>query len=335
MRWGALLGVAFASLWAQPAPAEEPAEQRFALEYQAAASCPDRAAFIAALRARAPNAVVASELSFGFRVNLQTRGTSTLFSLPDGATQREVRGESCEDAAASLAVIIAMLLEQELAQTAEPRAPTSPTPTPAPDSVAAPAPSPSAPRTPRPAAPRRGSEPSELELSVASGLAFESAVAPDPPLAATIGLESTLQHLRWGSPSVRLELVATSDGQHRTAAGSARFRLIAGRATGCVEPLRLRFGLHVRPCLALLLGRYSATGGADALNARQATQVWVSGGPAVRGDLHLWRGLSLDAYLGLTWLARHDRFIFQPSTLVYELPGLSLGGALGLSWRFH
>lgn len=337
MRWVGVLGAVCVAVWARSASADEAAEKRFSLEYHAEAGCPDKTAFIAAVRARVPNALVASDAVSGFHIELRgDRASELTVILPEGSSRREIAAESCAEAAASMAVIVSMIIDTAATPEVAPKPEAIPEPEPAP----APAPSAAAAAPPVLVVPPRNPEPpststSSLVLGVAGGLVLETAVAPNPPLGATLGIEGQWARTRWLSPSVRLEGLGTLPSSARTDSGSARLRLLAARLTGCIQPFSTGVNLRLQPCVVLMAGEYRAAGESDALNPRQVRMPWLAGGGALRGALWLWRGLSLEGYAGLTFLARRDRFVFSPNTLAYRVPTASVGFGLGVSWQFR
>ncbi len=319
---------------------EEPA-RAFALEYQAAPGCPDRDAFTAAIQDRTAGAsyVASGPAALRFRVELRDDGQNTLWvDLPEGSSRRDFNDSSCADAASSMAVIAAMVLEavpaKRLWATEQPAAPplvsTAPSPVPAPAPVVASAPPPSRARAVSDVAAR----PAERwGLALAAGPALESAVAPTPPPALLAGLEINWPRGGPWSPSARLEALVSTAAVQQTSDGAATFQLIAGRLSGCPVRLQLLIRLRVLPCATLDAGSLRASGGGAAENVHTRHMPWVAGGALVRLEIPVWQRLSVEAFVAARLLTRHDSFIFNPERLVYSVPRWSAGVGLGVSLR--
>ncbi|RYE88967.1 MAG: hypothetical protein EOO75_12585, partial [Myxococcales bacterium] len=114
---------------AGPAWAQTPRPVR--LRYQAPAGCPDEATFWQTVRQRAPDARQATggEPAPSYGVTIEQRddvavGRLEVETASGRALVREIRGESCADAAVALAFVTALALE-------EGRGPASPAASPA------------------------------------------------------------------------------------------------------------------------------------------------------------------------------------------------------------
>jgi hypothetical protein len=359
------------SLLASPrAIAGEPGARAFSLEYAAPNDCPGRSDFEAELRRRVPDAriVSAPEAGLAFRVVLsraQTAYVGTLWiALADQPeTRRDVADVSCWEAAASLSVIAALLLDRSEPETAPEHAEAVSSPAETADfatassTAAAPA-VPAVPAVPAaPAAPadtalkasaptatrgrtvdrgpvRRQPEPADragARPALFALATWESAVAPAAPVGVYGGGElSWLGPGAW-SPSALLGLLYTTTSVATVPQGSAAFRLVAGRFVGCPW----RFGgraLGVRPCVELDAGGLRGSGRIPA-QPETHWMPWLAGGVALRGELELSSILTLEVLGSASLLARNDLFIFRPRVSVYDVPALSVGGGAGLRAR--
>lgn len=333
--------------------ADDDEARNFFLEYRTPRDCPDAAAFVAAIQARAPTArsVASDSAALRFRVEVSNDGVSTLWvDLPEGSSRRQFQAASCAEAVASMAVIASMVLEAPPAarlsstETAgdaarESATESAPAPMPARPPVPATVPEPAARTldrlvpTPTRATNAKPDQRSAPSWAVAVGGALETAVAPTPPLGLTVGIDASWNRLGWWSPDVRTELLATATTATRSPEGDATFRLVAARAYGCPVRLSISAQLRILPCIVLEGGSLRVAGGGAALNSRTASMPWLAGGVAIRGQLRVWRGVSFEGSAGLTSLARRDRFVFRSDVPIYHLPPESLGLALGLNVR--
>jgi hypothetical protein len=339
---------------AQPVAVEPSNPARsFALDYTSHAGCPNAAALVDAIVARSAGAMsVAPEAAVvRLKVVLLAEGRSTLWvDLQEGSFRREFNAPSCDEAVATIAVIASMVLEAEPAARramaesvpAAPAeaAPDSAPPQPTPD--AAPVPPPPVVRTParrpRRLAPPTAPRPRELDRllwAIAAGGALETAVAPTPPFGVVVGIDSWLSRASVWSPSLRVAFFATATATEHTDAGDGKFRLLAGQLHVC--PLRLAASRSLRfsPCVTFEAGSLQAEGAGATRNALTPKMLWLTGGALLRAQLDVAGPLSVEATAGGKVLSQHDEFVLRPGSLVYQVPGLSAGFGLGLSWRFR
>jgi len=348
LRQGVALGVfGQGLLWASPGLAQAPAPERtFSLDYRAPSACPDGPALVAAIQARTQQAslVPVDVAAVRFTAQLLEDGRTKLdVDLPEGSFRREFTA-SCQDALTTIAIIAAMVLETEPNQRKglieSPPRPVgdaafpedAPAPLPAeskPVEVAAPKQVTRSPSAPAP----RGSKPDRLVLAALAGGGVETAVAPSPPLGVSVGLEGFVNRSRFWTPGVALGMFATATSTHGTSEGEGRFRLLAGHVKGCAWRLPIGASFRLMPCLVAEGGVLYASGGGAVVNVRTPTMPWLAGGALLRAQLDLARFLSLEASGGLKALARKDKFIFRPTSLVYEVPRWSAGLGLGVSLR--
>jgi hypothetical protein len=266
--------------------------------------------------------------------------------LPEGSFRREFQAATCAEAVATVAVIAAMVLDAAPAARREmTELPAFDAPAPAPP-VTEPEPPPEQPpveaavpppqKTPSKPLEKRAPVPplhapaKPLHWSIAMGGAFETAVAPTPPVAAVASVEAFVNGSGWWAPGLRASVLATATATEHVATGDGKFRLLAGHLGTC--PLRIPLGALVRllPCAAFEAGSLRAEGGGAATNTRTATMPWLAAAVAVRSQLRLSGAVAVEAGVEAKLLARHDTFVFRPTSLVYEVPLWSLGLGLGV-----
>ena len=332
------------------ARAQAPNEATFDVEYAAPAECPDEGTFVAAITARAPSArrVEAGGGEVHLHVHVVADGPSTLsVSFAQGSSRREIPAASCDEAVSSMAVIAAMVLEaspesriamsdapvaDDAASTAAPAVAAEPAPQPSPAPAPfVPPPDPVQDISPSRAV-ERGSSQERARLGFNAGVGLESAVAPSPPLIAAVG--STLAWERGGlwSPSLGLQFLVSAEATETSQDGDAEFRLVTGRLNGC--PLRLGSDSspRLRPCVSFDAGALRGEGAGAARNPQTEWIPWLSAGLALWGELDLGEAVRLEASASARVIPYHDKFIFRPDDLVYDIPPISLGFWTGLGF---
>lgn len=328
----ALLAWRLVSAAAGHAELAAPEGTTFALDYSAAAGCPDQASFEAALVARTPAArrvELAEEAWARFEVVLDDAGAQPprlRVTLADGTRQdREVTADGCAEAMQSMAIIAAMILEARSASPAptptEPAAPSHVTPQPEP------APRHTAPvMTPAPKRPPRGTW-----LTAVLGLVAESGAAPKPGFGATIGGELGSRTTGVLAPSLRLSLLGAQPEVVESPAGDASFRLLLARVHGCA----LRLGsdsASLRFCALFEAGALSGRG-IGALNERSHTMPWLGVGFGAFGQLGLRGPFALELGGAVRDLLVHDEFVFSPGQQVHQVPVIAWNLSLCASYR--
>jgi hypothetical protein len=331
----------------------------FAVDYDAPASCPDEAAFVAAILGRAPGAerVAAVSAAFAFEVHIaEQAGTARGYLLvrpPSGlVSRRDVPDASCAEIVASMAVIAALVIEGGTAEEVDAAPPASAAAPPA-----APAREPAAPaiERPLPARPERNpppkrepppvSRPAPAPLPMATagatglrwrpglalGVVIESAAAPTLVPGIAVGADLSADTDASFAPSARLTGFYVGS-RRSTADGAADFQWLAVRLA--LSPLRWQKGaLAVRPAVELDLGELRGTG-ENTVRGRTQSVFWLAVGPALHLEAELGRVVSLEAQLGARALRRNDRFLFSPDTEVYDMPRVSFGAILGAVARW-
>lgn len=332
--------------------AQSQAEQTFALDYKAAAGCPDGLALVQSIQARtAGAALVTPELAaVRLKVEVEPDGQSRFWiQLGDASFQRDLPSAPCADAVASIAVIVSMVLEAEPASraylaaggaaSAPPAKAEFPSPEPEPE-LEAPTPPPPPP-VPPPAKPvERAPTPAKASrrfgVAVTGGAMLETAVAPTPPLGAMLGVEVWWQRSRAIAPGIQAEALATGTATTSNEHGSATFQLLAARLRACLLRIPIATKGRLMPlCAALEGGSLRAQGGGGIANARRTAMPWWNLGAAARAQWDVIPALALEASLSAGALLRKDEFVFRPSSLVYQVPAVSIGAGLGLSLRLH
>jgi hypothetical protein len=314
---------------------------RFHVTYAADEGCPTQAEFRHGVETRAlrAEATDAEQASVGLAVTLRRDGERTagvlVVTLPDGtSSERRVSDASCEAAAASLAVVSALALDALQSEAGPPsEASTKPPAPPVPAATAREPPSAMGSPPPEPpVVPRRPKRGVALRIR-AQGL-WESAVAPRLPLGVLAGGELSSRAPGVFAPSVGLAGLVTLSGRATTSVGAASFRLLAARLSACPLRLGLTAGISLRPCLELDAGALRGTPDETVRNGTRRTMPWLAGGLGLRGELSLGAGLALDASAAGRGLVRHDAFVLRPGLPVYDVPPLSVGASLGLSYGF-
>jgi hypothetical protein len=337
----------------------------FRLEYSAPPGCPSREQFVGAIMKRAPGAserplapsagaqIAGDDASMLVIATLaEHQGTTSgelTFRVRKLTVTREIPPAPCAEVADSMALMIAVALEQAADESRGDSSKTVPSGTTedAPSGSAAqtappkpndsksaearakakPAPSEGEARegtlVPLPSPGDRGNF--RMGLSVAGGAEAGPASGLLPAFSA--GVDGWWARQGWLSPSARVRLLY-GERSVRTAIGGADFRLLTARMNLC--PLRYPGPwLSLRFCSNLDIGQLRAQG-VDVAHGRTETMLWLGVGGSVRAEYALATVFSLEAGVDLNFMANRDRFSFQPGDqLVHQVPGTALGGFFG------
>jgi hypothetical protein len=342
--------VVVGTLLASAARASTPeAGLAFSIAYSAPAECPGSTDFEQAVAARAPGTrpVVASEATLVFDAEVTKRAaeySAVLWvTLPDGTrSRRDVTGETCAETLSTLAVIAALSLEgYREARNRENEGAASDAPDPPPLSPPAVEPAPKAALATAPTKadtvvrdepPARSANAFSPTPGVFVAGAWESAVAPSPPFGVLAGAELAFPGNGAWRPSVRLGIFYTLTASEVRAGGRAELRLIAARLFACPVALGVPRSPSVHGCLELDAGVLEGRGLGPAVSSPNTRHMaWLGLGPGVRGEWPFADWLSLEANAGLRGLAQHNRFKFDPETIVHDVPPISAGFALGVA----
>jgi hypothetical protein len=289
------------------------------IEYHAFAGCPDVAAFVEQVRLRAPFARHArpGETAKRHVVSFWADGARVAGRLELGADDapapeasprlaRHVVAETCPEAAAALAFVVALSLEPSHGP---PEAPLLTTPRP---SLAAP-------------------PPPKLEGAMIAGLAAQRAIAPRAAFGPVVGGELGLARA-FGRPSLRLTGASLGSGSATLGPGQAEFGLLVGSVAGCMSS-SIWTNIRLSPCLGLELGSLRARGAGVDRPVDEA-RLWGAGKLFGRARVAIVGPLFVELSLGLTAPLTRRRFVFEnPATEVFAVPTLAADGALlmGLS----
>jgi hypothetical protein len=311
----------------------------FELEYSAAVDCPSEEAFVAAVLSRAPSArrvLLGADVRFRVDASSSAGASKLWIDLPDGSSVREVQDPSCVEALTSMAVMAALLLEgRAQAVAAEPAASATVTPEPADESASPPpvlgwAHAPAARERPVNVSPRARS--SSPELAFVAAVALETAAAPGGGIGGLVGVELAAARSGVWAPSIRAELLVTTESGTAIDGGDATFQLVAGRLTFCPVRSWPEGDLGVAACLLGEAGALQGSGG-SVVNAETSTMPWLAGGLGLRGEWLVSQALSLETFANGKLLHQHDRFVLRPDLLIFDVPRISLGVGLGLAVR--
>lgn len=290
----AVVALAWAPAAASPSPASpSPASSApdIALDYDAPAGCPDRAAYLARLAVHGRGAL-ADAPDRRFLVHIDARDgqfAGTVTVRADGETRRDLAAADCAALVDALALVTALALD--------PRA--------------------DAPAPPPP--PTRSSRAFALGAAVAGALG----VGPDPvPSIAGFG-EVALRdrvRLRLG---VRWGRRATTVADARATFSSARVHLDA-----CPRVLAVARGaLDLGACAGLQLGVLAARG-AQIADATSAVRPWLAPAGLARARWRAGRWFAELEVAVAVPLVR-DRFYFAPDVTVHRAPAVVGEAALG------
>lgn len=338
------------------------------IDYRAEPGCPGAAAFLGAVSALTPNArhPVDAAPARRFTVRIERAGAQHVGRLRieeiDGVgAEREVKGSTCDDVVAALALVTALAIDAGPidaplpSASAPPPPPSASAPPPASASASSAPPLPSASAPPRPPAPSASSAapPPPPPPTATASASVEPPPPPAPTWAGRFELGATANAfgavsptVAWGgalffdwsgwgptglAPSVRLGLAIAQSPAVEAGAGNATFRLIAVRFAGC--PWLLALGpVQLRPCASLDFGTlHGTTAGLFENRAKTSTWADVTLGPRLQWRLGpRW---VIEGEMGLLFPLIRDTFTFDdPYTVIHEVPPLSGTASLGVGW---
>lgn len=292
------------------------ASSALSLDYRAPDSCPDRAAFDAAVQNQSDSDTTGWHADV--RIERRGAGYSGRLELRDPSRSyqpRELESPTCEELIEGLSLIAAMAIRRATPAPAVKSATTaSPGPEVAPQ-IRQPATAPIAePATSKP-----------LPAAWTLGLAAGPHVGPVPGVALAIS-----PSVGWSNAAidVRLSFVPAIP---TTASNLSRFLLIAGQLDVCAFALDAT-PFQLVPCGVLQLGGLEAEG-LDVADPQKSVRPWVAPGGLVRVRLGP-RTFTLDLDVGLLFPIIRDRYFFAPNQPVHEPSPVSAIIKLGPSVTF-
>ncbi len=308
------------------ARADDPLPVR--VDYEEHPGCPNAEVFTQEVLGRVARArrAASGERARLLVVRVRAAGGALEASLAihesDGTVaERSVRGESCADLVAALAVIASVALDPVTSDEASDAAP-----------APAPAASSAAPVFQVDAAPPAALPHARAVLAAGLGVTVNGGAAPValPGLLAFVEITSERDGIF--EPAARLRFGRTVIGGATESGPGARFSLTTGGADLC--PIALRNGmLRAASCVRLEVGALNARG-SSVEPVHSEARPWFVLGPAVRVRLDLVGPLFAEVEGALLAIVVRDRFLVDSSMLVYRPPPLAgaAGFALGLAF---
>jgi hypothetical protein len=325
-----------------------PAGRPFDVVYEpSSAPCPDRAAFVSAIRARTARSQLAqtSDLNGAvtFRVAIDVGPTSSSGQLhvreTDGSEQRRsVTSRTCREVASALALVAALVLEpdaaserseervEEESQPAPPEPPMIPTAAP----LAAPAPANRA--RDRPAEPARDAR-TPWSFALGPELGVMSGIGPDVAPMAGLSFDAMPRTRRVFAPSFHLSAAFAGTGEDLSR-GSTTYRWFGATLRMCpVQALFAGARVRVAPCAGMQAGVHHGTSsGVSAPSSH--TELWLAptGGASISWAAS--SAFAVELQGGALFPLRRTRFFLAPDTTLYEVPAIGGTATLGLLIRF-
>lgn len=320
--------------WLSTSSRTRAAATEVVVEYEAHAGCPDRATFVEAVGARAPDVRVVSAKPGvrTLRVRIvaagkKSRGTVDAVDANGASTTvRSLVGERCEDVAQALSIIVALAIAPGGGEPASSSV-TASSASGAPNATSS-GPTPATSIEPTTSA--TTSPEGRWHWGAAVGDRLRLGVTPRP----ANGPELTVA---LSSPSELVRLGLGVDVGFDPAWGGdadARFRLVAAHATLCLALGEEGVGRFFAGCAGFEAGTLRGEGVSIA-HPSAATGTWlaIDLGPSIR--VPLGRALALAATGGAAFPLLHPRFVFEtPRSVVHETPKVTGFFGLSLAVRF-
>jgi len=342
----ALCALGAAVVATEPAHAGE--ARTYAVSYAAPAACPERPAFLEAIRSRAAFAsLVAADGELAFEVRIVAEGelasgTLSVRFRTGERFAREVPAARCEDVTTSMAIMAGLLLSGALLP--EPVGPRADEPAPGAHEggeaeVLPPVPPPKSsapPPEPEPSAPvRKPSQPLRFRAGAYVDGRLDFGVAPFPAFGAGVGFDGLVERDSWFSPSVRVGLLYVAGSASEPPLGGAHLSLRAVSARVC--PVRFPLGkpFTLDACGLLEGGVLTASPRSTPGATGDVDMTWLGIGGAGKLEAAVGAQTALEAELSAFGLVQHDQFVVQPGDVnVYTVPAVSGAFSLGLVVRW-
>ncbi len=318
----------------------ETAVEPVRIEFSADAGCPSERDVQREILSRTRRARMAEpgEAARLFRLSARSRpgkvvGRLEIVGLDGASTVREVTGNACGEVLEALTLVARIAIDPS--QPLENESPALPVDTPRERKEPQP---PQERKIVQRAAPRNAplharatQRPVRLRVGIGAQALATTLIAPDFAPGAGVFVDLVGTPPSWLGAQAGLRVLTS--GAEETAAGTARFTLLAAHAVACLPRVELSQSWTLCPIASVEAGTLNARG-SETSSGRSATRPWVAVGA----------GLRLEWKLSSSWFAQldgegsaplvRDRFVFdEPPTTVHEPPRVGLSAGIGLGYR--
>lgn len=327
--------VAWVAFFVNPSTATAAPEDAvgIALQYRASTDCPNEAAFVGEVAMRTARLRFQSEGAGTGVVELEIKREGSAFlgtlRLP-GAEARTLRADTCQDAVAVFALILALAYDPDAKQVETPlSADVKPAPVPTITPVA------SVPtvRPLPPQPPARSPAPGPSRSFVGLGAHLEASSFASASFGLRVFASLTIPREGLWAASFRLSVARTLPSVLDGVNGGQGGTLIMNdvEVEGCFMQWPPRAAL-VRFCAWGLGGFVQSEGRGP--SPKSALAPWASAGIATPLTWSPWRSLRLELRPAVGRTLLFDRYYFEPNTTVYEAPILYVRVGVGASVQF-
>jgi hypothetical protein len=304
------------------------AQQPVTVGYQAGEGCPDAEQFLARLRARTPHARLPStgeQAQVQVEVGRTDQGAEGTLRRAGQAAVRTVLGANCDDVASALALVAALMIEEQREAREAPAAAASPCacePCP-------PAGSARVQTSPAPVAPVHEEKAPAPPWRVAGSFVAVQGVAPAWMPASEHAIERLTG--RWGGMAGLSFLRGSVDSTG--AEGAGQTRLYVGRVMACPASLGLVGRLSLLPCAGLGGGVIVAQG--QAQRPVSATRGWADGVLVARLNFQASRHVAVMAHGGVLFpFTRYNFKYVNPAREFHAVSPVSGVAGIGIIFGF-
>lgn len=304
---------------------------RFVLDYTAPPTCPDRAAFVAAIHARTARPLLVAEdgEAVALRVSIDLihpESASGRLELrePDGTEEtRSVSSRTCAEVASALALVAAVMLDPDASTLPTENLPPVPPP-------------PLPPPAPRPATPPSSGPPPPISRgprwSTAAGVQLGALGGIGPAIAPMVGALFDLERSGAFVSTGRISIdFARTESDVRT--GTQTYEWLGGSFRLCPIHFALGRAVRVAPCAGMQIAGHRGTT-SEVQSPTSHLGLWLAPtlGAAIRWQLT--SSVSLELQGAALAPLRRNRFFLAPNSTIFEVPQISGIGSLAACITF-
>lgn len=297
------------------------------LSYRASPGCPDQAIFRSQVEPRLQRPITwlteGDARQVAVHIDERAEGAQGVLEITFAnreRTRREVSAQTCDEVTSSLALVLALAIDEEVARSEPVPAPAEPTPIVATPTVPL-------------LAPVAGKAAPQLEVHV--GPAVGVVFGPAPVTLVTLGATFAARYDTgsWFSPTFYLTPQYGKTGVSGPSAPLASFTWATVRLEACPALARLASSVRVMGCAVSHLGELIVEGGSEVPFPTREQRFWADVGLSARLELRFQRWFMDLSGAGLVTLTRDEYVFTDPSVAVHDVDNFAYAGLFALGVR--